>query len=107
MLVLSRKSTQSIVVNGDIRITVVSIRGNQVRLGFEAPGSIAIVREELCDPARARRQQPVRHRRRVRSKGGVRLDHHRRRERNRAARREAIESQEPFCWEHNPCCAAS
>ena len=37
MLVLSRKQSQSIVINGDIRITVVSIRGNQVRIGIEAP----------------------------------------------------------------------
>ena len=51
MLVLSRKQNQSIVINGDIRVTVVSIRGNQVRIGIEAPESVAIFREELCEPA--------------------------------------------------------
>ncbi len=49
MLVLSRKRDESIVIDGNIRITVVSIHGNQVRLGIEAPNSVSILREELCD----------------------------------------------------------
>jgi carbon storage regulator len=49
MLVLSRKQTQSIIINGTTRITVLSIRGNQVRIGIEAPDSIAILREDLCE----------------------------------------------------------
>lgn len=53
MLVLSRKPSQSIFINGDIRVTVVSIRGNQVRIGIDAPASMAILRTELCEPARA------------------------------------------------------
>jgi carbon storage regulator len=48
MLVLSRKLNESIVIDGDIRVTVVSIHGNQVRLGTEAPESVRIFREELC-----------------------------------------------------------
>jgi carbon storage regulator len=47
MLVLSRKPNESIVIDDKIRVTVVSIRGNQVRLGFEAPPSVGIVRTEL------------------------------------------------------------
>lgn len=47
MLVLSRRPNESVVVDGGIRITVVSVRGNQVRLGFEAPGNVGIFREEL------------------------------------------------------------
>jgi carbon storage regulator len=53
MLVLSRKLNETIVIAGDIRITVVGIRGNQVRLGIDAPDSVGILREELCDPAAA------------------------------------------------------
>jgi carbon storage regulator len=49
MLVLSRKRNETIVIDGDIRITVVDIRGNQVRLGIEAPDSVRIVRQELCE----------------------------------------------------------
>ena len=43
MLVLSRKLNETIVINGDIRIKVVAIHGNQVRLGIEAPDSAAIL----------------------------------------------------------------
>jgi len=50
MLVLSRKQSQSIIINDNIRITVVSIRGNQVRIGVEAPASVPVFREELCEP---------------------------------------------------------
>jgi carbon storage regulator len=51
MLVLSRKLNEAIVINGDIRITVVGVRGNHVRLGIEAPGSVQILRQELCEEA--------------------------------------------------------
>jgi carbon storage regulator len=47
MLVLSRKVDEQIIIGDNIRVTVVSIRGNQVRLGFEAPPSVPIFREEL------------------------------------------------------------
>jgi carbon storage regulator len=52
MLVLSRKLNESIIIDGDIRITIVGIRGNHVRVGIEAPASIPIIREELHDRAR-------------------------------------------------------
>jgi carbon storage regulator len=47
MLVLSRKIDEQIIIGEHIRVTVVSIRGNQVRLGFEAPHEVSIFREEL------------------------------------------------------------
>jgi len=47
MLVLSRKVNEQIIIGDDIRMTVISIRGNQVRLGFEAPQSVPIFRDEL------------------------------------------------------------
>lgn len=47
MLVLSRKVDEQIIIGEHIRVTVVSIRGNQVRLGFEAPHDVSIFREEL------------------------------------------------------------
>ncbi len=47
MLVLSRKTNESIHIDGDIRIKVVAIQGNTVRLGIEAPDSVGIYREEI------------------------------------------------------------
>lgn len=47
MLVLSRKKNESIVINDDIVITVVEIRGDKVRLGFEAPTSVPVHRREV------------------------------------------------------------
>jgi carbon storage regulator len=47
MLVLSRKPGEEIVIGDDIRLTVVAIRGNQVRLGLTAPAQVSIRREEL------------------------------------------------------------
>jgi carbon storage regulator len=53
MLVLSRKLNESTIIDGTIRVTVVGIRHNQVRLGFEAPDRVKIYREELCAPGQA------------------------------------------------------
>jgi carbon storage regulator len=49
MLVLSRKIGEEIVIGDNVRVRVLSIQGNQVRLGFVAPREIAITREELLD----------------------------------------------------------
>jgi carbon storage regulator len=48
MLVLSRKFGQTIIINDNIRVTFVSVRGSQVRIGIDAPASVPILREELC-----------------------------------------------------------
>ncbi len=47
MLVLSRKPGESIVIGNDIVVTVVEFRGEQVRLGVDAPRSVPVYREEL------------------------------------------------------------
>lgn len=49
MLVLSRKKNESIVINDDIRIVVVEIRGDKVRLGVEAPAEVPVHRREVYD----------------------------------------------------------
>jgi carbon storage regulator len=48
MLVLSRKLGERIVVGENIRITVVKIDRNQIRIGIEAPGDIPVYREEIA-----------------------------------------------------------
>ena len=47
LLVLSRKQHQSLVIGDDIKITVLELKGNQVRLGIDAPDSIVVHREEI------------------------------------------------------------
>ena len=57
MLVLSRKKNESIVINDDITIVVVEIRGDKVRLGVEAPKEIPVHRREVYDAIRRSEQQ--------------------------------------------------
>ena len=47
MLVLSRKKNESIVINNDITIVVVDIRGDKVRLGVDAPKEVPVHRQEV------------------------------------------------------------
>ena len=47
MLILSRKRSEQIVIGDGIVITVVAIRGGNVRLGIEAPPNVAVHREEI------------------------------------------------------------
>lgn len=47
MLVLSRKVGEKIIIDGDITLVVVELRGNRVRLGIEAPKEVPIRRSEL------------------------------------------------------------
>ena len=49
MLVLSRKKNESIVINHDITITVVEIRGDKVRLGIVAPKEVSVHRQEVYE----------------------------------------------------------
>ena len=49
MLVLSRKRDEVICIGPDIRIQVVDIRGDKVRLGITAPRSVVVDREEVFD----------------------------------------------------------
>lgn len=49
MLVLSRKSNEAIVINDDIVITIVEIRGDKVRLGIVAPKDVPVHRQEVYD----------------------------------------------------------
>ena len=49
MLVLSRKRNEKIVINDNITITVIEIRGDKVRIGIEAPKDINVHRKEVYD----------------------------------------------------------
>ncbi len=49
MLVLSRKKDESIIINDLIKVTVVEIRGDKVRLGIDAPKDVTVHRREVYE----------------------------------------------------------
>ncbi len=59
MLVLSRKVGEEIVIGSNIRVRVLAVQGNQIRLGFVAPREVAIQRQELLAPGRPQRPRPA------------------------------------------------
>ena len=59
MLVLSRKKNESIVINNDITIVVVEIRGDKVRLGVEAPKEVPVHRREVYDAIKRNERESV------------------------------------------------
>jgi carbon storage regulator len=52
MLVLSRKRDEAILLGDDIKIVVIDIRGDKVRLGIEAPSELPVHRQEVYDAIR-------------------------------------------------------
>jgi carbon storage regulator len=57
MLVLSRKINQSIMIGDDIRIVVVAVDRDQVKLGIEAPRSVPVHRSEVYEEIRRANQE--------------------------------------------------
>ena len=56
MLVLTRRLNQTLTIGSDITISVMEIRGSQVRIGVSAPSDIAILRGEVFEKARVARR---------------------------------------------------
>ena len=52
MLVLTRREREPLKIGDEVTVTVVGIRGNEVRLGFEAPRSVPVHREEIYERIR-------------------------------------------------------
>ena len=64
MLILTRKSGESITIGDDVKITVVEVKGKQVRIGIDAPRSYMIHREEIYlniqeENRRAAKESPI------------------------------------------------
>ena len=47
MLILTRRIGETLIINDDIKVTVLGIQGSQVRIGISAPKDVSIMREEL------------------------------------------------------------
>jgi carbon storage regulator len=59
MLVLSRKKNESIIINNDITVTVVEIRGDKVRLGIVAPKEVPVHRQEVYEAIHGQAAAPA------------------------------------------------
>ena len=52
MLILTRRVGESLIIGDDVTITVLGVKGNQVRIGVDAPRDVAVHREEIHDRPR-------------------------------------------------------
>ena len=61
MLILTRRVGETLVIGDDIRITVLGVRGNQVRMGVNAPKNVAVHREEIYERIQSEKDssQPI------------------------------------------------
>lgn len=57
MLILTRRIGEVIAIGDDIRLTVLGVKGNQVRVGVQAPPSVAVHREEIYERVLAERRR--------------------------------------------------
>jgi carbon storage regulator len=49
MLILTRRVAETVMIGDDVKITVLGVKGNQVRIGIEAPRHVPVHREELYE----------------------------------------------------------
>ena len=59
MLVLSRKQGESLIIDGNTVVRILEVRGNQIRLGIEAPNNVAVLRSELMGREKDRLSPPI------------------------------------------------
>ncbi len=47
MLILTRRISESVIIGDEVKVTVLGVKGNQVRLGIDAPKTVSVHREEI------------------------------------------------------------
>jgi carbon storage regulator len=57
MLILTRRLNETLMIGNEITVTVLGVKGNQVRLGVNAPRSVAVHREEVFDRINTEHQE--------------------------------------------------
>ena len=57
MLVLTRRVGETLMIDDDVTVTVLGVKGNQVRIGIQAPKEVAVHREEIYERIKAGEQQ--------------------------------------------------
>ena len=57
MLVLTRRTNETLMVGNDVTVTVLGVKGNQVRIGVNAPREVAVHREEIYERIKTEEQQ--------------------------------------------------
>jgi carbon storage regulator len=58
VLILTRRVGETIKIGNDIAVTVLGVKGNQVRVGIAAPAAVPVHREEIYERIRAQRSEP-------------------------------------------------
>jgi carbon storage regulator len=59
MLILTRRVGETVVIGDDVTVTVLGVKGNQVRLGVNAPREVAVHREEIFERIKRERAEDV------------------------------------------------
>ena len=59
MLILTRRTTEVLCIGDNVKITVLGVKGNQVRLGIDAPKDMPVHRKEVYDRIKAEKSEAV------------------------------------------------
>lgn len=59
MLILTRRIGEKLIVGGNVTLTVLGVKGNQIRVGIDAPPEVKVYREEIYNKIQAEKETPV------------------------------------------------